>query len=225
MSKCNRCGIQVLDHSHICPMCNGVLEGAEYTDYRSKSNMYPDVAPAIKKLNLFIKIFVFASFIIEGVLMIINSLTDPDIKWSLICGVALGYACFTVIYTLRRDKSHRKKLFMQTFFAMLMVYLIDVVLGYNGWSLDYAIPCIIMSVDGVIAILMFANIRHWQNYILLQIMMFLTSIFFVILAACGVIAHPLLTIIATGVSGVAFLSSVVFGDREAIRELTRRFRM
>lgn len=225
MSKCNRCNIQILDNSHICPMCNGVLEGAEATDYHSKSNMYPDVIPGIKKLNLFIKIFVFAAVIIEGILMIINGITGDDVKWSLICGVALGYACFTVIYTLRRDKSHRKKLFMQTFFAMLMVYLIDIVLGYNGWSVDYAIPCIIMAVDGVIAILMFANIRHWQNYLLLQIMMFITSIFFVILAACGVIAHPLLTIIATGVSGIAFLSSVVFGDREAIRELTRRFRI
>lgn len=225
MSKCNRCNIQILDNSHICPMCNGVLEGAEATDYHSKSSMYPDVTPGIKKLNLFIKIFVFAAVIIEGILMIINSITGDDVKWSLICGVALGYACFTVIYTLRRDKSHRKKLFMQTCFAMLMVYLIDIVLGYNGWSVDYAIPCIIMAVDGVIAILMFANIRHWQNYLLLQIMMFITSIFFVILAACGLITHPLLTIIATGVSGIAFLSSVVFGDREAIRELTRRFRI
>lgn len=225
MGKCNRCSIQILDNSHICPMCNGVLEGAEATDYHSKSNMYPDVTPGIKKLNLFIKIFVFAAVIIEGILMIINSITGDDVKWSLICGVALGYACFTVIYTLRRDKSHRKKLFMQTCFAMLMVYLIDIVLGYNGWSVDYAIPCIIMAVDGVIAILMFANIRHWQNYLLLQIMMFITSIFFVILAACGLITHPLLTIIATGVSGIAFLSSVVFGDREAIRELTRRFRI
>ena len=225
MGKCNRCSIQILDNSHFCPMCNGVLEGAEATDYHSKSNMYPDVTPGIKKLNLFIKIFVFAAVIIEGILMIINSITGDDVKWSLICGVALGYACFTVIYTLRRDKSHRKKLFMQTCFAMLMVYLIDIVLGYNGWSVDYAIPCIIMAVDGVIAILMFANIRHWQNYLLLQIMMFITSIFFVILAACGLITHPLLTIIATGVSGIAFLSSVVFGDREAIRELTRRFRI
>ena len=225
MSKCNRCNIQVLDNSHICPMCNGVLKDAESTDYHSKSNMYPDVTPAIKKLNLFIKIFVFASVIIEVILMVINSLTNDDVKWSLICGVALGYACFTVIYTLRADKSHRNKLFMQTFFAMLMVYLIDVVLGYNGWSVDYAIPCIIMSIDGVIVILMVANRRHWQSYLLLQIMMFITGIFFVILAACGVIAHPLLTIIAAGVSGIAFLSSVVFGDRAAMRELTRRFRM
>ncbi len=217
--------MQILDNSHICPMCNGVLMGAETTDYHSKSNMYPDVTPAIRKLNLFIKIFVFSAVLIEAILMIINSITGDDVKWSLICGVALGYACFTVIYTLRRDKSHRTKLFMQTLFALLMVYLIDVVLGYNGWSVDYAIPCIIMAVDGVIAILMFANIRHWQSYLLLQIMMLITSLFFVILAACGVIVHGLLTIIAAGVSGIAFLSSVVFGDREAIRELTRRFRI
>lgn len=225
MGKCNRCNIQVLDNSHICPMCNGVLEGAEATDYHSKSNMYPDVIPAMKKLNLFIKIFVFAAVIIEAILILINSLTNDDVKWSLICGVALGYACFTVLYTFKRDKSHRMKLFMQTFLAMIMVYLIDVVLGYNGWSLDYAIPCIIMSIDGVIAILMFANIRHWQNYLLIQIMMFLTSILFVILAACELITHPLLTIIAAGVSGIALLSSFVFGDKAAIRELTRRFRI
>ncbi|MCM1273650.1 MAG: DUF6320 domain-containing protein [Clostridium sp.] len=225
MSRCNRCNIDVLDNSYVCPLCNGVLDQATTTDYQSKSNMYPNVMPKLKKLKLFIKIFVFASIVVEGILILINCLTDSHFKWSLICGVVLAYACFTVIFSSRRDRGHRIKLFMQAVVAMLLVYLIDIVIGYNGWSLDYAIPCIIMSVDGVIIILMFTNIRYWQNYLLLQIMMLLVSIIFVVLAACDLVKHPALTIIAAAVSGLCLLGSIVFGDKKAVGELTRRFRM
>lgn len=225
MSKCNRCSIDVFDNSHVCPLCNGVLDKATTTDYHSKSNMYPDVMPKIKKLKLFIKIFVFVSIVIEGILILVNSLTDSHFKWSLICGVVLTYACFTVIFTFQRDRGHRTKLFMQAVAAMLLVYLIDVVIGYNGWSLSYAIPCIIMSMDGIIIILMLANIRHWQNYLLLQIMMLFVSIIFVVFAACNLVRHPVLTIIAAAISGLCLLGSFIFGDKKAVGELTRRFRI
>ncbi len=206
-------------------MCRGVLEDVKTTDFHSSSNMYPDVAPAMKKLKLFIKIFVFVSVIIEGILILINIITYKNVKWSFICGIVLAYACFTVIYTLRRDKSHRTKLFMQSVGGMLMLYLLDVIIGYHGWSLNYAIPCIIMSIDGTIMILMLANRRHWQSYILLQLMMLLVSVVFVILAACKIIEHPILTIIAAGVSGFLLIGTIIFGDRKAVGELTRRFRI
>lgn len=61
--------------------------------YKSRSVMYPDVEPAMKKIKFVIKLFVFISFVIECVLILINYLTYNGFKWSVICGAAMIYIC------------------------------------------------------------------------------------------------------------------------------------
>lgn len=224
MSKCIRCGVEILDDSHICPLCNGVVEN-EKEEYESKSVMYPDAVQVMKRLRLFTKIFIFISVIVECVLVLINYLTYKGVKWSFICGLALGYACFTVIYTLKRDKSHRRKMWIQSLSAMILMYVLDFATGYRGWSVAFAIPVIILAMDGMILIIMIINHRHWQNYLLLQVMMAVISVIFSGLAAFDLINPPILNFIATGVSGIFLLGTILFGDRKAMTELSRRFKI
>lgn len=91
MTKCNRCNIEILDDALVCPLCRGVLQRNQDEDmraqqdideddigmdeiemYKSKSRMYPDVNPAMKKIKLVIKIFIFLSIVVEGVLILNN---------------------------------------------------------------------------------------------------------------------------------------------------------
>lgn len=162
MSKCRRCNIDVLDHSLSCPLCNGVLEydpvkdpesekdfldHSQGTGEKSKSVMYPDITPAMRRMRFVIKLTIFCSIVVEGVLILINYLTYSKVKWSALCGIGLAYACFSLIYSFRHNKSHRKKMLVQAIFIMPVLVLIDYILGYTGWSIDFAIPCVIAMLD------------------------------------------------------------------------------
>ncbi|MBO5388841.1 MAG: hypothetical protein J6A59_12010 [Lachnospiraceae bacterium] len=275
MTKCNRCKIQILDDSLLCPLCRGVLErstvGAygevdsyhkdemagnassdenqldgeealgdkkdiasmdmddigmdEIEMYESKSVMYPDVKPANKKIRMVIKCFVFISILVECILVLINYLTYKGVKWSLICGAALVYLCFTVAYCVPKNTGHRSKIFGQMVGSIILAILIDCFLGYTGWSLNYVTPIAIMLFDITILVFMIVNSNNWQNYIILQVAMLLVSLGFGILALTGVVTWPLLTVIAIGVSAIILIATVVFGDKTAITELSRRFRV
>ncbi len=193
--------------------------------YESKSRMYPNIEPAMKKIKLVIKLFIFISVLVEAVLILINYLTYKGVKWSLICGAALVYLCFTVCYSFQKNAGHKSKMFAQMVGAIILAILIDFALGYTGWSLNYVTPIAIMLFDVTILVFMIINSNNWQSYILLQVAMLIVSVIFAILAAVGVVKWPLLTIIAAIVSALILIATVVFGDKTAVTELSRRFRV
>ncbi|MBE5943686.1 MAG: 2TM domain-containing protein [Lachnospiraceae bacterium] len=236
MIKCHRCKVNIVDDSVLCPLCNGILDmGDDFVNahasvedleiYHSKSLMYPDVKPAMRRMKFFVRLFVFFSIVIEAVLILINYLTYNGVKWSLICGAGLIYACFTLIYSFKYNKSHRNKMIVQMVGAIILCILIDMSLGYTGWSLTYAAPSAIMAMDLTIVVLMLINKENWQNYIMSQIGVLLLSILFLILALCDIVEKPLLTIIAVVASVLVLGATVTFGDKKATTELSRRFRV
>ena len=93
MAKCIRCKLTVDDDSMMCPLCNGVLvrEESEYAEaeknekgiYISRSSTYPDVAPALRRTQMIIKIAIFAAVIAEVISVLVNYYTYKGVWWSL----------------------------------------------------------------------------------------------------------------------------------------------
>lgn len=250
MSRCKRCNIDVLDHTITCPLCNGVLERTndstevsvssrnsdkntsventieEENDYfESKSIMYPDISPQIRKMKLIIKIIVFACALIEPVLILINYLTYQKVKWSLITGVAMIYTCFTIIHFFRNHSSHRLQMMIHALCIMVLSVLIDIALGYSGWSMDYAIPCTIMALEVAIVVFMIFDRRNWQSYILLQVFAMAFSLIITLFVFTELFHWPLLMFIADAITVISLGATLLFGDKRATTELKRRFRV
>lgn len=242
MSKCLRCNLSILDDTIRCPLCNGVLqydikpedktnenktedEEIDLDNYTSKSIMYPDVTVKLRRMNFFIRLFIFISIAAELVLCIINYLTYKGVMWSLICGVGLLYACFTLVFSFKRNKGHRTKVVIQSIGAMILAVLIDFIIGYTGWSVDYFIPSVIMMLDLVFLILILCNLSTFQNYIWVQIIIVAISLLYLICIPTHIVNNPLLSLIAAGVSCLMLLGIVIVGDKKAITEITRRLRI
>lgn len=253
MSKCERCKIEIVDDSMVCPLCHGVIavnrkgavlaegvsteENVEYDPeesersadaemYYSHSAMYPDVSPAMRRIKFVIKLVVFLSVLVESALILINYLTYNGVKWSLITGVVLAYLCFTVIYSFQRYSGYRRKIMWQTVGIMILAILIDIILGFRGWSVEFAIPSAVLAIDLTIFILMLVNAKDFQEYLMMQIFNFVLSILFlVVVLVVHLVDFSLLIIIAAGVTGLMLLATLVFGDKAVLGELTRRFRM
>ena len=221
MSYCKQCKLNIMDPTTICPLCQSVLEK---TEPEKTEGMYPLIGRQRKGRRLMLRIFAFLCLIAMVVLAIVNYATYDGLMWSIIGDAGILYLLLTLRFTLfNGHEGHTMKILMQVIAVMLLTILIDYTMGYQGWSVAYALPIIILIADSLILILMLVNLRIWHSYILLQIGMSILSVVLGIYMMIYDLQHAMLTGIAIGVSLVLFLGTVCVGDARARNEIKRRF--
>lgn len=218
MSRCKQCNVEILDETERCPLCHSVLEKTVEVE-----NMYPNVRTMTRRLALLSRIYLFVAILVEALLIYLNVLSDSEMFWSAIPGLAMLYGYLVLRYAILGKSGYKGKIIVLTLIAILMVVAIDFVVGYRGWSVNYALPSAILLVDAGILILMCINRRNWQSYMMWQIFMILCSVVPLVLYAVGIVTAPLLALLAFAVSAALFLGTLVIGDRRARTELRRRF--
>lgn len=218
MSRCKQCNVEILDETERCPFCHSVLEKTVEVE-----NMYPNVRTMTRRLALLSRIYLFVAILVEALLIYLNVLSDSEMFWSAIPGLAMLYGYLVLRYAILGKSGYKGKIIVLTLIAILMVVAIDFVVGYRGWSVNYALPSAILLVDAGILILMCINRRNWQSYMMWQIFMILCSVVPLVLYAVGIVTAPLLALLAFAFSTALFLGTLIIGDRRARTELRRRF--
>lgn len=218
MSRCKQCNVEILDETERCPLCHSVLEKTVEVE-----NMYPNVRMMTRRLALLSRIYLFVVILVEALLIYLNVLSDSEMFWSAIPGLAMLYGYLVLRYAILGKSGYKGKTIVLTLIAILMVVAIDFVVGYRGWSVNYALPSAILLVDVGILILMCINRRNWQSYMMWQIFMILCSVVPLVLYAVGIVTTPILAVLAFAFSAALFLGTLIIGDRRARTELRRRF--
>lgn len=219
MSKCKQCGVFVRDDADVCPLCKCVLE----TDGETE-NKYPDIWAKNHLLKLLIRICLFVMLVTESVLIFLNYIYFDGLYWSVIAGVIFAYIYLTLAYTVSYSRAgYRMKIIVGVAGAVLLLFVIDHVLGNNGWSLNYVFPAALLATDVVVLLLIIFNRKNWQSYLTFQIAMILFSLIPVILSELGYMTFPSFAYIALAVAFFLFLGTVIIGGKRATTELKRRF--
>ncbi|WP_302438124.1 DUF6320 domain-containing protein [Roseburia hominis] len=218
MSRCKQCNVEILDETERCPLCHSVLEKTVEVE-----NMYPNVRTMTRRLALLSRIYLFVAILVEALLIYLNVLSDSEMFWSAIPGLAMLYGYLVLRYAILGKSGYKGKIIVLTLIAILMVVAIDFVVGYRGWSVNYALPSAILLVDAGILVLMCINRRNWQSYMMWQIFMILCSVVPLVLYAVGIVTAPILALLAFAFSAALFLGTLIIGDRRARTELRRRF--
>lgn len=218
MSRCKQCNVEILDETERCPLCHSVLEKTVEVE-----NMYPNVRTMTRRLALLSRIYLFVAILVEALLIYLNVLSDSEMFWSAIPGLAMLYGYLVLRYAILGKSGYKGKIIVLTLIAILMVVAIDFVVGYRGWSVNYALPSAILLVDAGILILMCINRRNWQSYMMWHIFMILCSVVPLVLYAVGIVTAPILALLAFAFSAALFLGTLIIGDRRARTELRRRF--
>ena len=218
MSRCKQCNVEILDETERCPLCHSVLEKTVEVE-----NMYPNVRTMTRRLALLSRIYLFVAILVEALLIYLNVLSDSEMFWSAIPGLAMLYGYLVLRYAILGKSGYKGKIIVLTLIAILMVVAIDFVVGYRGWSVNYALPSAILLVDAGILVLMCINRRNWQSYMMWQIFMILCSVVPLVLYAVGIGTAPILALLAFAFSTALFLGTLIIGDRRARTELRRRF--
>lgn len=186
-------------------------------------SMYPVIYFDINKFNTIKKIFVFILILVAAGLGFINYITYTGVVWSIIAVVGIIYFGITVTYSIMNNANLASKILVQTIGAGILLVVIDNVIGYRGWSVNYAIPGIIMFANLAIVLLMIVNPMNWQSYFMYQIAITIFSFIPLILFWVGLISQPLLASLTSGISIIILVGTIVFGDRSVKNELIRRF--
>ena len=218
MSRCKQCNVEILDETERCPLCHSVLEKTVEVE-----NIYPNVRTMTRRLALLSRIYLFVAILVEALLIYLNVLSDSEMFWSAIPGLAMLYGYLVLRYAILGKSGYKGKIIVLTLIAILMVVAIDFVVGYRGWSVNYALPSAILLVDAGILILMCINRRNWQSYMMWQIFMILCSVVPLGVYAVGSVTAPILALLAFAFSAALFLGTLIIGDRRARTELRRRF--
>ncbi len=219
MGRCRQCNVNILDDAQICPLCKCVIEWED-----GMENFYPDIRFRARKLNLAVRIFLFFAILLEVFLVYLNWNYMQGIWWSVISGAGFAYLYFIARFAVLNDNAgYRLKFLALTFFGILYVILIDCVIGYHGWSVNFVLPGGLLFVDAAILAVMFLNRRNWQSYIMLELFMILMSLLPIILILTGIVTETFISALAFVVSVLLFLGTLIIGDRRAKSELKRRF--
>lgn len=219
MSRCNQCNVELSDRTQVCPLCKCVVEWEEEAE-----NSYPNIRFYTRKRNLAVRIFLFVAILIEVFLVYINWKYYPQIYFSLISGAGFAYVYFMARFALLNDNAgYRSKFLLLTFLGIMYVILIDFVIGYHGWSVNFVLPGGFVLVDVFILVLMFINRRNWQSYIMMEIVMIFLSAIPLLLTLFDLVTETFICGLAFALSVLLFLGTLIIGDRRARNELKRRF--
>lgn len=221
MKKCKKCNLEILDNTHICPLCKGVLEDHKDDIHES---MYPDIEFGIDKYKKIKKIILFFLSVVSVILIFINYMTFSGFWWCIIADIGIVYFAITMSYSIFNNRSNlAAKLFVQTLTAAVLVVVIDNVVGYRAWSVNYVIPGLIIFADLSMVLCMIINRMNWQTYFMYQIGITLLSFIPLIMIGVKIVSKPLISVITTVVSVFVLAGTIVFGDRSVKNELIKRF--
>jgi ribosomal protein L40E len=222
MKICNRCNVKITDDSNICPLCKSKLFDLK-ENKKENENTYPFILGHLHRYSVAIKILLLISVTLSIISVIINFYTTRNIPWSLICIAVIIYCWFTTLYSIKKDINIASHLFVQTICLSIVSVIVDNVLGYIGWSVNIAIPLIILISNIAIFIVLITNYKRYIKYILYHLGIFVLSFTPIILYLLNVSTSFSLMLISTIISFLSFFSIIVFYGKDLQNELKKTF--
>lgn len=223
MKYCKRCGVEVVGEREVCPLCNSVLHVDEKPARQEDS--FPDIAAKRKVRRKVFWICVYICVLIEALLLGLNRIFSPEVRWSLISGVAEAYVLLSLWQILSRRKGHITKLYFQAAAVFLLLLGIDYSLGFHGWSVKYGFPCVLLGFAAIILLCMIINFANWQNYLTMQVFMGIFSLAFLIYSFRGKNGNLILACVVFGIYLTLWVMTMIIGGRKAENEIRRKFHL
>lgn len=220
MSRCKMCGVDILDKTDSCPLCNHVLE----SDGIEKDVWYPQARIVRRKYHVLQNVFLFASIVLWCILFVIDYVTDPEFLWSFTAGLVIIYANVLLRLTILGKSPYMAKIVWTILIGLAFLIEADFLTGYRGWGVNFAFPTAVLLWDiAIILLMVFINRRNWQSYLNDQMNALMLCGGMLVLIWMEIITFPYYALIVSAITVFMFLGTLIIGDRRAREELKRRF--
>lgn len=165
------------------------------------------------------------SFLMAIILILINKLTTPNIPWAMLANAGIVYTWITVLYSINKNINIAGHVLLQTIAISLLVVFIDYELGFKAWSINIAIPIIIMISNITMLILTIVSHKKYVKYAIYQLVIVLLSMVPVFLMSENIIKEKTLSIIASVISTLNLIITLTFCARDVKEAVIRKFHM
>lgn len=186
--------------------------------------IYPEKIKA-RKSDKIIKTLLAVSIGVALLLLLMNRLTTPNIPWAALANAGILYSWVTVMYAIKRNINIAGHVFIQMIaLSVLMVY-IDYKLGGKGWSINIAIPIMIMIANMTMLVLTMVSYQKYIKYVIYQLMVVFFSMLPIILVTEHIVQDKTLSIVASGISILNFVICLILCAKDIKEEMIRKFHM
>lgn len=185
-------------------------------------NLYPNIIN-IKTSDIVLNILTIISEIVCILSILLNAIFTPNFKWSFIVILGIAYAWITVMYSIKKTVNIASHILLQTFIDSILVILLDIIIGYRGWSISIALPIIICSANITMLVLTIITRKKYFKYAIYQILLFALNTLLIIIIAISS-EYKLLPISLTAVtSAITLILAIELCGNDLKEELKRFF--
>lgn len=184
--------------------------------------IYPEKIKA-KKSDQIMKQLISVSVGIAIILVLINKLTTPTIPWAALANAGILYSWVVVIYAIKKNINIAGHVLLQLIALSSLTIYIDYVLGMKGWSINLAIPIMIMIANLTMLVLTIVSYKKYMKYAMCQLVIVLLSMLPVLLVTEHIVEDKMLSIVATGISVLNFLLCLMLAARDIKEAILRKF--
>lgn len=222
MNRCEKCKINIINNSSKCPLCGNNVKSVD----EHFVEPYPKINLENKHYQMIrFKIYLVLSIIMFFMTISIKFLNETDLTYLFLSTSVLGYIWFT-IYTIQKSlKNIGYFILKQMLSISTIVILMDYALGYQKWSLNYAIPVIIvLGVSSISSIAVFKPMQ-FREYFVYQITISIVGVLSILLVIFNLSTVSWTLIFAAFYSAMVMLSMIIFADKKAQLEFKKRFHL
>lgn len=184
--------------------------------------IYPKKINA-NKSEILIKILLLSSIAIAILLWIINVLTSRKVPFAAIVNSGIVYAWITTIYSIRKNTNIAGHVLIQTIAIAILTIFIDYKLGYNGWSVEIAIPIIIIIANITMLVLTIISYKKYIKYAIYQLIIVLFSMLPILFVQENMINKPVLSIVSSSISIINFIICLLLTAKDVKEAIIRKF--
>lgn len=178
-----------------------------------------------KKGDKVLKILLSVSVLLGIILFVINKLTTPNIHWAALANCGIIYAWITVIYSIKNGTNVAGHVLLQTIITSAATLYIDDRIGFIGWSINIAIPIILIVANATMLILTIVTRKNYIKYAIYQLLIVLISLLSMWLIWNKIMSLRILSDIAIIVSVLNLFISLLLCLKDVKEALIRKFHM
>lgn len=186
--------------------------------------IYPKKIKA-KKSDKIIKILMSISVGIAFMLVIINKVTTPEVPWAALANAGILYSWVVVMYAIKKNINIAGHVLLQLIALSSLTIYIDSILGRKGWSINLAIPIMIMIANLTMLVLTIVSYKKYMKYAMYQLVIVILSMIPMLLVTEHMVKDKTLSIVATGVSVLNFILCLILATKDIKEAILRKFHL
>ncbi len=128
-----------------------------------------------------------------------------------------------VIYSIKKNVNIAGYVLLQTFAISLLTVYIDYKIGWRAWSINIAIPIMIMIANITMLVLTIISHKKYIKYAIYQLIIVIFSMLPVILISKHLIEHKILSMIASGICFINFILCLALCTKDIKETIIRKF--